>query len=172
MQRPVKSVASLENTVKKVFADVRKNGDAALKKYTLLFDKVKVNSLKLNADELATGNTIPSELKNAIRLAKKNIEAFHSSQKEKVQVIETMQGVKCWRESRAIEKVGIYILAGFFIQLLLEFFSTGIEHGHAHIHSHDKKIPFSVLAGLFIHSMLEGMPIRSEEHTSELQSQR
>ncbi|MFN6037641.1 MAG: ZIP family metal transporter [Bacteroidota bacterium] len=57
------------------------------------------------------------------------------------------------------EKAGIYILAGFFIQLLLEFFSTGIEHGHAHLHNKDHKIPFSVLAGLFIHSMLEGMPV-------------
>ena len=62
-------------------------------------------------------------------------------------------------EGQDHEKIGIYILAGFFVQLLLEFFSTGIEHGHAHIHTHDKKLPFSVLAGLFIHSILEGMPI-------------
>ena len=60
------------------------------------------------------------------------------------------------------EKIGIYILGGFFIQLLLEFFSTGIEHGHAHLHGKGKKIPFSVLAGLFIHSMLEGMPVSQE----------
>lgn len=57
------------------------------------------------------------------------------------------------------ERIGIFILAGFFVQLLLEFFSSGIEHGHAHIHTHDKKLPFSIVAGLFIHSMLEGMPV-------------
>jgi zinc and cadmium transporter len=62
-------------------------------------------------------------------------------------------------EGQDPEKMGIYILAGFFIQLLLEFFSHGIEHGHAHIHTHDKRIPISMLAGLFIHSMIEGMPI-------------
>jgi zinc and cadmium transporter len=71
-------------------------------------------------------------------------------------------------EGQDPEKIGIYILAGFFVQLLLEFFSTGIEHGHAHLHTHDHKIPFSVLAGLFIHSMLEGMPISQNiQHTHE-----
>jgi zinc transporter ZupT len=66
------------------------------------------------------------------------------------------------------KKIGIYILAGFFIQLLLEFFSTGIEHGHAHIHSKDKKLPISVLIGLFIHSILEGMPISQNfGHTAQ-----
>ncbi|MBC7862071.1 MAG: ZIP family metal transporter [Bacteroidia bacterium] len=66
------------------------------------------------------------------------------------------------------EKIGIYILAGFFVQLLLEYFSSGIEHGHAHIHTHTKKIPFSILAGLFIHSMLEGMPISQKiQHVHE-----
>lgn len=67
-------------------------------------------------------------------------------------------------EGQDPEKMGIFILAGFFVQLLLEFFSHGIEHGHAHIHAHDHKIPFSVLAGLFIHSMLEGMPISQQIH--------
>lgn len=62
-------------------------------------------------------------------------------------------------EGQDPEKIGIYILAGFFVQLLLEFFSTGIEHGHMHVHAHDKKLPVSILIGLFLHSMLEGMPI-------------
>lgn len=61
---------------------------------------------------------------------------------------------------------GVYILFGFFVQLLLEFFSTGIEHGHVHVHSHEKKIPLSVLFGLFFHSMLEGMPVASTHSIS------
>ncbi len=60
------------------------------------------------------------------------------------------------------ESMGIWILGGFFVQLLLEFFSHGIEHGHAHIHTHEKRLPFSVIAGLFIHSFIEGMPISQE----------
>ncbi|MFN5182951.1 MAG: ZIP family metal transporter [Bacteroidota bacterium] len=71
-------------------------------------------------------------------------------------------------EGQDPQKIGIYILSGFFIQLLLEFFSTGIEHGHAHLHSKDHKIPFSVLAGLFVHSMLEGMPV--SQHASVIQN--
>ena len=58
--------------------------------------------------------------------------------------------------------VGIYILIGFFAQLLLEFFSEGIEHGHIHIHSHGHAhaaFPFAMMIGLSIHSFLEGMPL-------------
>ena len=52
------------------------------------------------------------ELKEAILQAKKNIELFHSLQKEDVKNIETMPGISCWRQSRAIEKVGLYIPGG------------------------------------------------------------
>ena len=73
-QRPAKSLLTLEKTVRKVFADVQKNGDAALKKYTLLFDKVAVRSLKVSVEELAVSrNNISKELKAAIQLAKRNI---------------------------------------------------------------------------------------------------
>ena len=55
-------------------------------------------------------------------------------------------------------RVGWFILTGFFIQIFLEYFSHGIEHGHAH-HSHDHKIPFGVMLGLCIHAFVEGMPL-------------
>lgn len=58
------------------------------------------------------------------------------------------------------EKIGIFILIGFFIQLFLDFFSTGIEHGHVHVHyNHEKKFPIAILFGLYIHSFLEGLPV-------------
>jgi zinc and cadmium transporter len=57
------------------------------------------------------------------------------------------------------KQAGLWILAGFFIQVLLEFFSSGIEHGHAHIHGHDHKIPVTLLAGLYLHSFIEGLPL-------------
>lgn len=56
-------------------------------------------------------------------------------------------------------EVGYYILAGFFLQLLLELFSEGIEHGHVHKHAHDKNtgyVPFMLLFSLIMHSFLEG----------------
>jgi zinc and cadmium transporter len=60
------------------------------------------------------------------------------------------------------DNIGIYILIGFFAQILLEFFSEGIEHGHIHIHhqEHGKNaFPFAMMLGLSIHSFLEGMPL-------------
>lgn len=58
--------------------------------------------------------------------------------------------------------VGICILAGFLVQLILEFFSGGIEHGHIHVHK-DQKIPIALLVSLSIHSFIEGIPLGSEE---------
>lgn len=56
--------------------------------------------------------------------------------------------------------IGIFILIGFFIQVVLEFFSEGIEHGHIHVHKmHAKSFPVSVMGGLCVHSFLEGMPL-------------
>ncbi len=57
------------------------------------------------------------------------------------------------------KKAGLWIMAGFFIQVLLEFFSSGIEHGHAHIHGHKHKVPLALLAGLYLHSFIEGLPL-------------
>lgn len=66
--------------------------------------------------------------------------------------------------------IGLYILLGFFIQILLEFFSKGIEHGHIHLHSHgDKKhgFPLAVLGSLCFHSFLEGMPLAEVVKTGD-----
>lgn len=58
--------------------------------------------------------------------------------------------------------IGMFVLAGFFLQILLEFFSEGIEHGHVHIHkTADRSFPASIIISLFIHSFLEGMPLAS-----------
>lgn len=59
-------------------------------------------------------------------------------------------------------KIGIYILVGFFIQVLLEQLSHGIEHGHIHIHEGDEHSPtyiYGLLLGLSIHALMEGIPL-------------
>lgn len=62
--------------------------------------------------------------------------------------------------SSAKDAVGIYILIGFFLQILLEFFSEGIEHGHVHVHkSEEHRFPIAIMLSLCIHSFLEGMPL-------------
>ena len=56
--------------------------------------------------------------------------------------------------------IGIYILIGFFLQILLEFFSGGIEHGHIHIHKESRHVfPSTLLISLCIHAYVEGMPL-------------
>lgn len=56
--------------------------------------------------------------------------------------------------------IGIFILIGFLFQIMLEFFSEGIEHGHMHVHkNHSGKFPFAMMISLCIHSFLEGMPL-------------
>lgn len=113
LKRPALDSTSLEATVKSILADIKANGDSAVKKYALQFDKANLNSFEVNQNEIKSAETkISAELKNAIQNAKSNIEKFHSAQKEETQLIETTSGVNCWRKSVGIEKVGLYIPGG------------------------------------------------------------
>ncbi len=61
--------------------------------------------------------------------------------------------------------IGVYVLVGFLLQLLLEFFSEGIEHGHVHVHEKvSNSFPITIMLSLCIHSFLEGMPLEREIH--------
>lgn len=71
------------------------------------------------------------------------------------------------------KKIGIYLLFGFFFQLVLDYFSEGIEHGHIHIHKHNLKpvIPVMMMVSLCIHAFFEGMPINTiwqSKHTTDM----
>ena len=56
--------------------------------------------------------------------------------------------------------IGIWIMVGFFLQIVLELFSEGIEHGHIHVHSHHHgAFPLTMMISLSLHSFLEGMPL-------------
>ncbi|REG87837.1 ZIP family metal transporter [Winogradskyella sediminis] len=54
---------------------------------------------------------------------------------------------------------GLYIMCGILLQIILEFFSKGAEHGHVHIHKDDTAFPWLLFVSLCIHSFLEGFPI-------------
>lgn len=113
LKRPAINNNTLEETVLKVMQDVKLNGEDAIKKYTLQFDKVTITELLVSEKEFDEAEKkISAELKSAIAIAKNNIEKFHSSQIEEAKVIETSNGVKCWRKSVAIQKVGLYIPGG------------------------------------------------------------
>lgn len=68
--------------------------------------------------------------------------------------------------------VGAWVLAGFLLQVVLEFFSEGIEHGHIHIHSHAGQyrnpLPWITLASLGLHSFTEGMPFAKAEVAGDI----
>ncbi len=113
LARPTFEGAALEEKVVGILKDIQTFGDVAVKRFTNQFDKVNLDNPKVGEKEIEEAIAkIPSELKSAIRQAKKNIEAFHLAQKETVQEIETMPGVKCWRKSVGIDKVGLYIPGG------------------------------------------------------------
>ncbi|WP_299836415.1 histidinol dehydrogenase [uncultured Tenacibaculum sp.] len=105
--------STLDKAVTNILEDVKENKDSALFKYAERFDGVKLTSLTVTQEEIeAAANEVSEDLKQAIVLAKNNIEKFHESQKEAPQKIETTKGVECWRKSVGIEKVGLYIPGG------------------------------------------------------------
>lgn len=110
-----KTIASkdLSETIKSIFEDVQINGSAAVQKYTQFFDGVIIDNVAVSDTEIKNAiNIVSEDLKNAIQIAAQNIKKFHQSQKDIPTKIETTTGVFCWRESRAIETVGIYIPGG------------------------------------------------------------
>ena len=113
LQRPRQIIEAIETTVNSIFDDVKRNGDDGIKRYTSIFDGVDLDELYVSDKEfLAAEKEISSELKEAINLAKLNIEKFHSAQKTNKTVVETVEGVTCWQEKRPIQKVGLYIPGG------------------------------------------------------------
>ncbi|MDO5608953.1 MAG: histidinol dehydrogenase [Capnocytophaga sp.] len=111
LQRPAQKTEDLTIIVSEVFRNVQTQGDEAVKHYTALFDKVQINNLQV-ADAISDFSEVPQNLKDAIALAYENIKAFHASQRHEYPVVERLQGVRCWMETRPIERVGIYIPGG------------------------------------------------------------
>lgn len=60
-----------------------------------------------------------------------------------------------------VKVTGLFIVLGFCLQLALDTFSTGIEHGHVHLHSKEchNHLPYGIIIGLMLHSFLEGLPV-------------
>ena len=112
--RPQPRAAGIEKKVRRILAKVKANGDKAVHRFTREFDGIKIKDLSVSPEEIRNASALLStELKNAIELAKNNIETFHRSQlNPTLEKVTTMPGINCWRKSVAIEKVGIYIPGG------------------------------------------------------------
>lgn len=61
-------------------------------------------------------------------------------------------------------EIGIYIIIGFLLQVFLEHFSEGVEHGHIHKHEHSHIFPYGIMISLCLHAFLEGMPLARDHH--------
>ncbi len=103
----------VKSRTEEIISNVVDKGDTALLDYAKAFDQIELQSLFIDKDELAQiASTILSDVKTAIDIAYQNIYTFHASQLKQESKVETMPGVVCWRENRAIERVGLYIPGG------------------------------------------------------------
>lgn len=112
-ERPTIDQEQLAMSVKAILDDVKQNGDKAVFKYTSILDRVELSSFEVTEQEFAEGDKkVPEVLRAAIKVAYDNIYKFHKAQQKTEDVVETTVGVKCWRKSVSIDKVGLYIPGG------------------------------------------------------------
>lgn len=113
LKRPAFDVTQLFATVGAVVDAVRREGDAALRRYELQFDRVALDSLLVSDEEFYEAmHLVDAPLKEAIRLANANIERFHRAQTFSTIRVETSPGVVCEQKSVPIERVGLYVPGG------------------------------------------------------------
>lgn len=113
LQRPVMDVSGLYDKVGEILANIKKNGDKALRSYTLQFDGFAPEQFRVPDEEIAAAaGSIDPELKTALELAAANIERFHAMQMPSINKVETLPGVTCWQKAVPIEKAGLYIPGG------------------------------------------------------------
>ncbi|MGV8827975.1 MAG: histidinol dehydrogenase [Breznakibacter sp.] len=112
-KRSEHNATSMMGYVEPILADIKDRGDAALREYTMRFDGYASEEIMVTQKEINEASPQLSDpLKQAIEVARQNIERFHRMQQEPAREIETMPGVLCRQKSVAIEKVGLYIPGG------------------------------------------------------------
>jgi histidinol dehydrogenase len=113
LARPMTDDSRLREEVISILQAVREGGDRSLREYTLALDNVDVQEFQLPPAAIRdAGNKLNKTLKEAISVARRNIESFHSKQWPKDIMLDTMPGVKCWMKHEPIERVGLYIPGG------------------------------------------------------------
>lgn len=110
MKRPKMDFTSVFAIVEPILAQVKKEGDSALKRLTKKFDGTDLDSVIINPKEV-TAN-LSDEIKSAIDTAFDNIFRFHKAQQSEPLIVETMDGVNCKQLTRPIQRVGLYVPGG------------------------------------------------------------
>ncbi len=103
LMRPAISASeSITRTVNDILDNVKMRGDEALREYSAKFDKTTVTALKVSAEEIAAASErLSDELKQAMAVAVKNIETFHTAQKLPPVDVETLPGSSCCHAGQA-----------------------------------------------------------------------
>ncbi|MEJ2614373.1 MAG: histidinol dehydrogenase [Ignavibacteriaceae bacterium] len=113
VNRPSINFEKIFEVVKPVLNDIKGNGIKAAKYFAEKFDGFDGDELRVTKKEFeAAEKNLDRKIKDALEDAARNIENFHSNQKPKPYEIETVNGVKCSREFKAVENVGLYIPGG------------------------------------------------------------
>ncbi|MCB0731406.1 MAG: histidinol dehydrogenase [Ignavibacteriae bacterium] len=113
LQRPSIDMTKTYQIVKPILEDIKTNGQKSVLAYAKKFDGFYGNTLKVTEQEFVNSEKLVSnDFKKAVKIASKNIKKFHKEQMPKKYRIETMKGIRCSREFRAIENVGLYIPGG------------------------------------------------------------
>ncbi|MFH1852843.1 MAG: histidinol dehydrogenase [Candidatus Neomarinimicrobiota bacterium] len=111
IRRPASDSGKISASVAAILAAVRSGGDRKLREFTARFDGFDAPVRPVPVVEIQAAS-VSAGLAGAIDQARNNIERFHRPQIEKPLLVEVEAGVVCWRESRPIEKVGLYIPGG------------------------------------------------------------
>lgn len=114
LMRPAISASeSISRTVAEILENVKNNGDRALREYSAKFDKTEVGALRVTEEEIQQASSrLSDELKQAMQVAVRNIDTFHTAQILPPVDIETQPGVRCQQVTRPIASVGLYIPGG------------------------------------------------------------
>lgn len=111
--RPHIDLSELNATVSAILADIKQNGDEAVRRYEQKFDHADLKQLAVSPEEIERAwLQTPSDLRDALVLAHHNIAKFHEAQRHDAPQVETSPGVTCWQRSVPIQRVGLYIPGG------------------------------------------------------------
>ncbi|WP_418123640.1 histidinol dehydrogenase [Chryseobacterium sp. PTM-20240506] len=113
VKRPARKKEEISEIISEVFRKIEEEGDKALLEFTKKYDSADIEEIEVSQVEIEQAKSLVSPaLKKAIQEASENITKFHALQQPETKKIETTKGVICWRENRAVDKVGIYIPGG------------------------------------------------------------
>ncbi|HEY0503679.1 MAG TPA: histidinol dehydrogenase [Lysobacter sp.] len=114
LRRPAQITSmTTSSSVAAIIAEVRDNGDAALRAFGARFDGIGLDDFSVGEDEFrAASDALPAVLREAIDEAAERIAAFHAAGMSAPYALDTAPGVRCERVLRPIRRVGLYVPAG------------------------------------------------------------